>query len=111
MFVSSGPRLFFSAEYEDKRHECGDEIKLKEKKIVSFQIQVENLKELCQLQVIKNGLRFFSRFIIEGKSQRIEFYDLPEEESWYRCEIYTKEDKELLCFTNPISIIPLLRKQ
>lgn len=111
VFVSSGPQLFFSAEHEDKRYECGDEIKLKEKKIVSFQIQVENLKELCQLQVIKNGLRFFSKFLIEGKSQRIEFFDLPEEESWYRCEIYTKEDKELLCFTNPISITPLLRKQ
>jgi hypothetical protein len=111
VFVSSGPQLFFSAEYEDKRYKCGDEIKLTEKKIVSFQIRVENLKELCQLQVIKNGLRFFSRFIIEGKSQRIEFSDLPEEESWYRCEIYTKEDKELLCFANPISIIPLLRKQ
>jgi hypothetical protein len=111
VFVSSGPQLFFSAEYEDKRYKCGDEIKLTEKKIVSFQIRVENLKELCQLQVIKNGLRFFSRFIIEGKSQRIEFSDLPEEESWYRCEIYTEEDKELLCFTNPISITPLLRKQ
>ena len=111
MFVSSGPQLFFSAEYEDKRYICGDEIKLTEKKIVSFQIQVENLKELCQLQVIKNGPRFLSRFLKEGKSQRIEFSDLPEEESWYRCEIYTKEDKELLCFTNSISIIPLLRKQ
>ena len=111
MFDSSGPRLFFSAEYEDKRHECDDEIKLLERKHVSFQIQIENLKELCQLQVIKNGLRFFSRFLIEGKNRRIEFSDLPEEESWYRCEIYTKEDKELLCFTNPISIIPLLRKQ
>jgi len=111
VFVSSGPQLFFSAEYEDKRYICGDEIKLTEKKIVSFQIQVENLKELCQLQVIKNGLRFFSRFLIEGKNRRIEFSDLPEEESWYRCEIYTEEDKELLCFTNPISITPLLKKQ
>jgi len=110
VFVSSGPQLFFSAEYKDKRYICGDEIKLLEKKPVSFQIQIENLKELCQLQVLKNGLRFFSRFLIEGKNQRIEFSDLPEEESWYRCEIYTEEDKKLLCFTNPISITPLLKK-
>ena len=108
VFVSSGPQLFFSAEYEDKRYICGDEIKLLEKKPVSFQIQIGSLKELCQLQVIKNGLRLLSRFLKEGKSQRIEFSDLPEEESWYRCEIYTKEDKELVCFTNPINIKGLL---
>jgi len=107
VFVSSGPRLFFSAEYGDKRYECGDEIKLIERKTLNFQVEIEDLKESCKLQVIKNGLKFFNTSLTESKHQRIEFSDLPEEDSWYRCEIYTKLDRELLCFTNPISIIPL----
>lgn len=104
VFVSSGPSLFFSAEYKDKRYKCGDEIKLVEKKPINFQIQIKSLKEPSRLQVIKNGLKFFDTSLAGGKDQRVILSDLPKESSWYRCEIYTKEDKELLCFTNPISI-------
>ena len=104
VFVSSGPLLFFSAEYKDKRYECGDEIKLVEKKPINFQIQIKSIKEPSQLQVIKNGLKFFATALSEKKDQKITLSDLAKESSWYRCEIYAKEDKELLCFTNPISI-------
>ena len=104
VFVSSGPLLFFSAEYQNKRYECGEEIKLVEKKPVNFQIEIKNLKEPSQLQITKNGLKFFAIALSEKKDQRITLSDLAKENSWYRCEIYTKEDKELLCFTNPVSI-------
>lgn len=104
VFVSSGPSLFFSAEYKGKRYECGDEIKLVEKKPINFQIQIKSIKEPSQLQVIKNGLKLFATSLVEKKDQRITLSDLPKESSWYRCEIYAKQDKELLCFTNPISI-------
>ncbi|GAG19041.1 unnamed protein product, partial [marine sediment metagenome] len=104
VFVSSGPSLSFSAEYKGKRYECGEEITLIEEKPISFQVQIKNLKEPSQLQIIKNGLKFFATALSEKKEQRIALSDLAKENSWYRCEIYTKEDKELLCFTNPVSI-------
>jgi hypothetical protein len=104
VFVSSEPQLFFSAEYKGKRYECGDEITLVEKRPVSFQIQIEGLEEPSQLQVIKNGLKFLNTSLAGGKSRGIKFSDLPEDNSWYRCEIYTEKDEELLCFTNPIGV-------
>jgi len=104
LFVSSEPLLFFSVEYQGKRYECGEEIKLIEKKPINFQIQIKDLKEPSRLQLVKNGLKFFETFLAEGKKQRITLSDMPKENSWYRCEIYTKKDKELLCFTNPINI-------
>ncbi|MCD6318131.1 CehA/McbA family metallohydrolase, partial [Candidatus Aerophobetes bacterium] len=103
VFVSSGPLLFFSAKHKDKRYECGDEIKLIEKEPINFQIQIKNLKKPSRLQIIKNGLKFFDISLAEGKDQRVILSDLPEKSSWYRCEIYTEKDKELLCFANPIS--------
>ena len=101
VIVSSGPIVSLSAKYGDRKYQYGDEINLREKRPLSFQIQIENLKGPSELQVIKNGLRFCNFSLAKGESHRISFSDLPEGNSWYRCEIYT-ENEELLCVTNPI---------
>ncbi|MFQ6065960.1 MAG: CehA/McbA family metallohydrolase [bacterium] len=101
VIVSSGPMVNLSAKDGDRKYQSGDEIKLRGKKPLSFQIQIENLKAPSKLPVIKNGLRLFNFSLTKGESQRISFSDLPEGSSWYRCEIYT-ENEELLCVTNPI---------
>lgn len=104
VFVSSEPRVYFSAKCGNRKYECSDEMKIMEKKPINFQIQIENLKESSQLQITKNGFKFFNTSLAKGENQRISFSDLPKENSWYRCEIYTERD-ELLCFTNPIFLI------
>ena len=104
VIVSSGPVVNFSAKYGDRKYEYGDEINLRGKKLISFQIQIENLKGPSELQMIKNGLRLFNSSLEKGESHRISFSELPEGNSWYRCEIYT-ENEELLCVTNPMFLI------
>jgi hypothetical protein len=104
VIVSSGPIVNLLAKYGDRNYQCGHEINLRGKKVISFQIQIENLKQPSGLQVIKNGFRFFISSLAKGESHRISFSDLPEGSSWYRCEIYT-ENEELLCVTNPIFLV------
>jgi len=104
VFVSSEPRVYFSAKYGDRKYEYGDETKIMGEKSINFQIQIENLKESSQLQMIKNGLKFFNASLAKRENQRISFSDLSEENSWYRCEIYTAGGN-LLCFTNSVFLI------
>ena len=68
--------------------------------------QLYELSQILKDDTREKYLYIFSDIPISDKFDNKEF-----EDSWYRCEIYTEEDKELLCFTNPISITPLLRKQ
>ncbi len=104
VFVSSGPSLFFSAQYTDKEYECGDEIKLIEKEPISFQIEIKGLGKSARLEIIKNGTEFYSSSLAGGKDEKVILSDLPKESSWYRCEVYAKENEELLCLANPIRI-------
>jgi len=113
VFVSSGPMVFFSAEYWNENYICGDEIKASARKVINFTVKVKNLQTFAQLEIIKNGFAFFKKDLPPADKLRVSFSDIPSfeksdnkelEGSWYRCEIYTKEDKELLCFTNPVSI-------
>lgn len=114
VFVSSGPMAFFLAEYGNENYICGDEIEASAGKSINFSVKVENLQTFAQLKIIKNGLAFFKKNLSLSDHQIVTFSDILYSEksgskrfktSWYRCEIYTvDEEKNLLCFTNPISI-------
>ena len=114
VFVSSGPRVIFSAKHGAKVYICGDEIKASVRKVINFTVKVKNLQTFAQLKIIKNGFTFFEKDLPPADKLKVSFSDIPSSEKsdnkgpescWYRCEIYAADmEKNLLCFTNPIYV-------
>lgn len=114
VFVSSGPTVFFSAEYWNENYICGDEIETITEESISFNVRVENLQTFAQLKIIRDGSIFFEKDLSPEGELTVSFSDIPIsdkfdnkglEDSWYRCEIYAADrERNLLCFTNPIYV-------
>lgn len=108
VFMTLGPEIYFTAEYEASVYMIGDVIKKKKEKYIKFLIRAINVSHDMEIHVIKDG-QLFERYNVENENIFVaDFEDLASEEGWYRVEIHNKitdeEEDSLQAITNPIYV-------
>ncbi|MBB6218820.1 putative metal-dependent phosphoesterase TrpH [Anaerosolibacter carboniphilus] len=108
VFLSMGPKVYFTANDGMDCYMIGDIIKTNKNRKITFSIHAVNVDSRMEIRVIKDG-QVLECYESQGKEPvALCFQEEVSQKAWYRIEIHDKSAKDtmdsLLAITNPIYI-------